>query len=109
MTRMTRMRRISADPIGEHPRHPRHPRSPTADLPPSSPLPEILVAEAVDRDDQRGMLGVRLDLSTQPSDVHVDRSREHERAVPPHGVEQLVARHDLALVAHEMLEDSVLE
>src|SRR3954447_26397748 len=61
------------------------------------------VARAADRM-KEPRLATGFQLSPQIGHEHLDRVRDGERVVAPHLVEQLLARDDQALVAHEVLE-----
>src|SRR5918997_1775236 len=61
------------------------------------------VACAADRMKEPG-LATGFQLPAEVRDEHLDGVRDGERVVPPHLVEQLLARDDQPLVAHEVLE-----
>src|SRR4051794_25413599 len=61
------------------------------------------VARAADRMEEP-RLATGFELPSQVGDEDLDRVRDRERVVAPHLVEQLLARDDQALVAHEVLE-----
>src|SRR4051812_25681745 len=61
------------------------------------------VARAADRM-KEPRLATGFQLPPQIGHEHLDRVRDGERVVAPHLVEQLLARDDQALVAHEVLE-----
>src|ERR1044071_1112623 len=68
-------------------------------------LAEELVSRAMHRDDVVRVSWRILDLLPELRDVHVDRARQREVLVPPDDVEEAVARHDLAAVLDEVLQD----
>src|SRR3954463_9207934 len=61
------------------------------------------VARAADRMEEP-RLATGFPLPSQVGDEDLDRVGDRERVVAPHLVEQLLARDDQALVAHEVLE-----
>src|SRR5919198_5872772 len=61
------------------------------------------VARAADRMEE-SRLATGFELPSQVGDEDLDRVRDRERVVAPHLVEQLLARDDQALVAHQVLE-----
>src|SRR3954470_12712732 len=61
------------------------------------------VARAADRMEEP-RLAIGFELPSQVGDEHLDRVGDRERVVAPHLVQQPLARHDDALVAHEVLE-----
>src|SRR5918994_1679842 len=73
----------------------------------------VLVAEAVadaaDREDEVGLLGVALDLLAQVADVDVDRARVAVGGVAPDPREQHVAREDPAGAAGQRVGDLELD
>src|SRR5215470_16455279 len=63
-----------------------------------------LVTLPVHGDDERGPIGIGLELPSEPQDVRVHRSRGGELFVPPDLVEQAVARDGLTPVLQEVRE-----
>src|SRR3954468_19221421 len=63
------------------------------------------VADAADREDVLGLLGVRLELLAQVSDVDVHGARVAVGGVAPHAREQHVAREHAAGARGERAED----
>src|SRR3954454_15223958 len=61
------------------------------------------VPRAADRV-QQPRLAARLELAAQVRDEDLDRVRRGERVVAPDLLEEALARHDDALVAHQVLE-----
>src|SRR5437868_3016218 len=61
------------------------------------------VARAADRMEEP-RLATGFELPSQVRDEHLDRVGDRERVVTPHLVQQPLARHDDALIAHEVLE-----
>src|ERR671926_1068135 len=61
------------------------------------------VARAADRMEE-ARLSTGFELPSQVGDEDLDRVGDRERVVAPHLVEQLLARDDQALVAHEVLQ-----
>src|SRR5919199_6970096 len=61
------------------------------------------VARAADRMEET-RLATGFELPSQVGHEHLDGVRDRERVVAPHLVEQLLARDDQALVAHQVLE-----
>src|SRR3954452_12105302 len=61
------------------------------------------VPRAADRV-QQARLAAGLELAPQVRHEHLDRVRRRERVVAPDLLEETLARHDDALVAHEVLE-----
>src|SRR3712207_2098780 len=61
------------------------------------------VACAADRMKEPG-LATGFQLPAEIRDEHLDGVRDEEGVVPPHLVEQLLARDDQPLVAHQVLE-----
>src|SRR4051794_32165845 len=61
------------------------------------------VARAADRV-QQARLAAALELAAQVGHEHLDRVRGGERVVAPDVLQQPLARHDDALVAHEVLQ-----
>src|SRR5258707_13733647 len=55
------------------------------------------------REDRRWVTGTA-ELAAQVADVHVDDVRRRIVLIAPHGAEDLLARDDLAVVAHEVDE-----
>lgn len=66
--------------------------------------PDELVPCSMHCDDVVRISGIVFDLLTELCDVSVYGASERKTVVAPHGVQQLIARYDLALMLYEILQ-----